>query len=140
LKTPVRIVLLSLLALSVVFLFSCTGLTPVSVSDRLGDFITSLNGDRNTTYENFATTVGYYSAIKSPSTTWNVWFDNTDTFTSSAPDTTTPASVTVTITGTKTPATVYIFSFEDAGTVLASNYVITDIVVHSSGKSLFFGL
>jgi hypothetical protein len=142
LKTRTRIVLLALLGAAVVFLFSCSDLIPVSISDRIDQFVTSLNGDRSATYQNFDSTVGYYSAIKAPATTWDVWFapaDKTFSYTPNPPVTTNPLDVEVTISGTGGASNLYKFVMVNNPGVF-ENWVINDIQIWSTGTSTWSSL
>ena len=131
----IRIAGFAALALAAMVFFSC-GLfeTPVSITERITTFVTSLNGDRSTTKDNLDTLIPAYAAVTA------AWWENpfaaadkTYTVDTTGLVTTDPTDVQVSIKGANGFNKLYKFSMVNTGT-LAEVWVIHDLSV-STGTS-----
>ena len=123
-KSTTRIVLLLVVAVATVILFSCS-LLPVSIEQRINDFINDLNSNRVNAYLNLDPGISAYGNTRGSSTYWDLTFGTDVPFTYN-PDPAVPSGQTVTITiyahaGTDLGA--YTFSMVNIGTV-SDNWVI----------------
>jgi hypothetical protein len=136
-KSSIRIPLFALAAAATVFLFSCAE-KPVSITDRIGEFFTSLNGDRSDTYTNLDPSTAAYTLAK-PASFWKIAFDDAKIpYSYSNLDTSTPADVTLTIDNKLVTMGVYHFVMVNIGTAM-DNWVIDDIQAPpgGSGNTIF---
>jgi hypothetical protein len=136
-RTWMRITALAVIAIATVVLFSCST-NPVSIVDRLNDFISSLNGDRTNTYTNLDSSTSAYSLAK-PASWWDTPFPvASETYSSpTTPVMTNPADVEITINGTGGFTHLYKFVMVNAGTT-SDNWVINDIQVMSGVFTTIF--
>ena len=96
-KTTLRITALALVAAATVMVLSCAP-APVSISDTVSSFITSLNGNRSDTYKNTSTSATAYAAARI-STFWDLPFTPLGKpYSYSGLNDSNPAAVTLTIT------------------------------------------
>ncbi len=133
-KTRIRITLLIIAAITMTFLFSCS-LAPVSIEDRIKDFVDSLNGDRSDTYKNLDPSTAAYSTTK-PASFWETQFPDAQkpyTYSPNPPNTSTPTDVEVHIYD-KSAVDMGLFQFVmvDVGTV-SENWVINDLQTPPGG-------
>ena len=97
-KTTLRITALALVAAATVMVLSCAP-APVSISDTVSSFITSLNGNRSDTYKNTSTSATAYVAARI-STFWDLPFPpGMKPYSYSSLNDSNPSAVTLTITG-----------------------------------------
>jgi hypothetical protein len=130
-KTRMRITLLIIAAITMTFLFSCS-LSPVSIEDRIKDFMDSLNGDRSDTYKNLDPSTAAYSTAK-PASFWDTPFAELNRpYSYSGLNTSAPSDVTATINDKSVSMGVYHFVMVDVGTV-SENWVIKDIQIPPGG-------
>ena len=128
-KTWMRLGLLAVLAVATIVLFSCAP-KPVSITDRISDFVSSLNGDRSDTYTNLDPSIIVYSLGK-PSAYWDTFFPQSYkqySFAPNSPDTSNSSAVVVTIQGSSGPPYPCSFAMENIGT-LSDNWVIHGLVI-----------
>jgi len=119
-KTLMRMLLLAAIVLVASVLGSCA-LKPVSIADRIGDFVASINGDRSSTHSNFDPVT---AGNATDATYWNIIFTaSTGPYTYPAPNTSNPASVLVDITGATGPVYHFKFIMHNIGSV-SDNWVI----------------
>lgn len=127
-KARTRFILLGLVAAALAFLWSCSGLTsPVSIEERITEFVTSLNGDRTDTYTNLDPSTAAYGATKDAAW-WDAPFATADepfSFSPDPPVTTDPTDVEVTISGGGI-GKLYKFVMVNTGTI-TDDWVINDI-------------
>jgi hypothetical protein len=121
--------------------FSCGGETPVTIEQRISDFVTSLNGDRTDTYKNLDTSIAAYQAAATP-TYWDTLFGTADkpyAVDTSALDKSDVTKIPVTITGANGFSKAYQFYMVNSGT-LAEVWVIHDILLYNSGTSAWVSI
>jgi hypothetical protein len=123
-KTWIRLAVLAALAVAALYLNSCM-LNKVSINDRINDFVSSINGNRSDTNRQFdPASSGYLTNA----TYWNTVFTlSTGPFTNTAPNTSNPSSVAVTITGASGPAYNFVFSMVNIGAAGSDNWVIQHV-------------
>jgi hypothetical protein len=132
-KSTIRIVLLLVVAMATVILFSCSVL-PVSIEQRINDFINDLNGNRTNAYMDLDPNIGTYGTTRGSSTFWNVQFGTNVPFTYT-PNPAVPSGQTVTIDIRDHSGTLldtYTFTMVNAGTV-SDNWVIHSLSGVSGG-------
>jgi hypothetical protein len=135
-KTRMRIAFLIVAATATTLLFSCAP-KPVSIEDRISDFVTSLNGDRTDTYTNLDPSTAAYSTTKDPAF-WDTHFDKTKkpfTYSPNPPSTSVPTDVEITITDSTTIGIVYQFVMVNIGDK-SDNWVISDLKTPPGGASV----
>jgi hypothetical protein len=131
-KTRARIALLAIVGIATIALFSCAP-APVSIEDRISEFVSSLNGDRSDTYTNLDPGTAAYGEGKIASF-WDTAFDvraNAPfTYTPKSPDTSDPSDVEITVNDSAGFVGLYKFVMRNIGDA-SDNWVIKDILVHN---------
>jgi hypothetical protein len=120
-KTMVRLGLLAAIVLAASVLGSCS-LKAVSIADRIGDFVASLNGDRSDTHNHF-------QAGSAGSFTNGAYWDtlltlSTKPYTYTTPNPANPAQVDVTVTGANAFAYNFRFIMVNTGAAPIDNWMI----------------
>lgn len=126
-KNRIRIALLIVAATATTLLFSCAP-PPISIEQRISDFISSLGGDRTDTYTNLDPSTGAYSLAK-PAAFWTTAFGTSKPYTYSPnpPNTSTASDVPITIyDGLSVNLGTFHFAMVNIGTA-SDNWVIHDI-------------
>ena len=125
-KTTLRITALALVAAATALVLSCA-LTPVSISDTVSSFITSLNGNRSDTYKNTSISATDYAAART-STFWDVVFPTAmKPYSYSGLNDSDPSAVTLTITGNGIPGA-YTFVMVNDKNLGSDNWLIKEII------------
>ncbi len=127
-RVKLRILFLALLTVAAFLVVSCSG-PPVSISDRIGLFITSLNTNMSTTYQNCDSGATDYSGSKDP-TFWSGLFPVTPVV-GTITDQSNSSAVIVSITWTAGGGP-YTFAMTDNKSFLSDNWVISKITDPSS--------
>ena len=123
-KTRMRNALLIVAATATTLLFNCA-LPPVSIEQRISDFVTSLNGDRSDTYTNLDPSIATYSLGK-PAAYWDIIGPTTNvpfSYTPNPPVTSNPSDVEITISDNNGVVGLYKFVMVNIGTG-SDNWVI----------------
>jgi len=125
-RTTLRILLLALLALATALILSCAP-PPVSISDRITMFVTSLNGNMTDTYTNTATNAAQYDNAKTASF-WSSAFPQTRPLAIVTVNTNNPSAVTLQLSSTGTPYTpTYTLVMVNSPTMGSDNWLISQI-------------
>jgi len=122
-RIRLRTTVLSLLALGILLVMSCAP-NAVSIADRIGMFVSSINSGGSSTYQDCNPSATYYNASKSASY-WTAYFPSTP-YSSSNLNDTNSAAVTVTLTGTGGPGT-YTFGMVNSPNMGSDNWLIRTI-------------
>jgi hypothetical protein len=122
--TWMRLGLLAVLVVAAIYLNSCNLTKPISITDRITDFVTSLNGDRSDTFSNLDPSVVVYTLGK-PAIYWATFFPvgPTYSFAPNPPNTSSTSAVSVTINGTAC-----VFNMVNTGST-SDNWVIHGLTV-----------
>jgi len=136
-KTMARLGLLAAIAVATSLLISCAP-KAVSITDRISDFVSSLNGDCSDTYTNLDPSIPMYNIGKVPSVWTAALFppgNKPYLFTPDPPVTSDPSAVDVTINGTGYSIQ-YRFVMVDIGT-LSENWVIHGLQLFPGPTPIF---
>ena len=124
-KAPTRIALLIVAALATTFLFNCS-LSSTSITDRLSDFFSTLNGDRSETHKDLDPAIAAYSTADAGF--WETHFPaGNEPYSYTAPNTGTPTDVTTTISDKTGTIGLWHFDMVNTGSSSSENWVIHDI-------------
>lgn len=133
-KTILRITALGLLAAATALILSCAP-APVSISDTIGSFVSSLNGDRTDTYRYTSSSATDFAAGKDP-TVWNALFDPAKApYSYSSLNDSNSSAVTITLTSGNGPFT-YTFGMVNDKNNGSDNWLIKKIIDPTS-KTIF---
>jgi hypothetical protein len=138
-RTGIRIALLAIVGIATIALFSCAP-APVSIEDRISEFVGSLDGDRSDTYKNLDPSTAAYGLVNAAF--WDTEFgDKTNapySYTLKSPDTSNASDVEIAISDNSVPLGIYQFVMRNTGDA-SDNWVIKDIRTPpgGSGNSIF---
>jgi len=125
-RKTLRALLLALLALATTLIFSCSA--SVSISDRLTQFVTSLNGSMTDTYTHTDPNAAWYAAALA-SSFWSAAFLQTRPLAIASMDTSNPSAVTVQLSSNGTPYTpTYTFVMVNKKELFSDNWLVSQIV------------
>jgi hypothetical protein len=137
-RTGIRIALLAIVGIATIALFSCAP-APVSIEDRISEFVGSLDGDRSDTYKNLDPSTAAYGLVDVDF--WDTEFgDRTNapySYTPKSPDTSDPSDVEINISDKSGPlggGDPYQFVMRNIGDA-SDNWVIKDIRLPAGGGS-----
>lgn len=137
-KSTIRIVAIGIVSAITLLFFSCA-LAPMSIKDRINQFMSDINSNQSKVYKNLDPDSPNYNAAK-PAAFWDDYFeiglDDPFTYTPNPPDTSDPHDVEITINGNSGSLGNFQFDMKNIGDV-SDNWVIEDIKTPWGGTSIF---
>jgi hypothetical protein len=127
-RTTLRILLLALLALATVLITSCAP-SPVSISDRITMFVTSLNGNMKDTYTNMDPNAAQIAnGTAKADTFWSAAFPQTRPLAIVTMNTNNPSAVTLQLSSNGSPYTpTYTLVMVNSPNMGSDNWLISQI-------------
>jgi len=141
---PRHFVAFGIVVLFVALALGGCGFLGTDIPTRIGDFVTSLNGDRTQTYTNLVADSAIWTANQGSTSLWDTHFPSSDgtyssEITSTAPYDATGVFVDITPSGTGIPLHCEFVLTNTGGT--ATDYYISNILIESSSTyTSIFGI